>query len=66
MKFSLKASSDVHWIVLDESGAACGELSRLATGYLATRTEDKKIVKRFRMIDALRETFGEENQYETE
>jgi hypothetical protein len=50
--------------VRDSKGETCGEVTRMATGFLAMRFSDNKIVKRFRLIDALKETFGEENEYE--
>ena len=45
-------------IVTEEVGV--GTVERLSTGYLVTLTEPPKIVKRFRLIDALTEALGEE------
>ena len=37
-----------------------GTLERLATGYLVRLSDPPKVVKRFRMIDALTEALGED------
>jgi hypothetical protein len=64
MKFVLQSLDDSRFSVREEKAEPCGEITRMATGYLAMRFSDGKIVKRFRLIDVLKETFGEENEYE--
>ena len=39
-----------------------GIVDRLATGYLVSLTDPPKKVKRYRMIDALHETLGEDSE----
>ena len=47
------------WKIVTD-GRTVGTVERLSTGYLATLTEPPKVVKRFRLIDALTEALGEE------
>lgn len=49
----------VRWSIARD-GELIGDIQRLATGYLVTIETPPKKVKRFRMIDALREALGED------
>jgi N-acyl-L-homoserine lactone synthetase len=64
MQYKVIPTAERKWNVVAADETILGTLDRLETGYLATRTSDGNVIKRYRMIDALREAFGEEHQYE--
>jgi hypothetical protein len=65
MKITLEKSADREWVVRGEGlDVPLGTVSRKQTGYLVTK-QDGELHKRFRLIDALRQAFGEEHQYIT-
>jgi hypothetical protein len=47
------------WNIVSDR-ATIGTLERLATGYLVRLTDPVKVIKRFRMIDALTEALGDD------
>ena len=63
MQIQVTAVDTTHWTV-SASEESIGSIQRLATGYIAKRTSDNYVIKRFRMIDALKEVFGEESTYD--
>jgi hypothetical protein len=66
MKITLEKQADREWIVRAEgSDEPIGLVSRKQTGYLVTKHEGNEMHKRFRLIDALRQAFGAENDYIT-
>jgi hypothetical protein len=66
MKITLEKTADREWLVRAEDATEpVGTVSRKQTGYLVTKFEGNEIVKRFRLIDALRQSFGQEHTYIT-
>ncbi len=64
MQYKVIPTAERKWNVVGNYGVVLGTLDRLETGYLATRATDGNVIKRYRMIDALREAFGEEHEFE--
>jgi hypothetical protein len=66
MKITLEKTADREWVVRsDESDEPIGTVSRMQTGYLVKKHEGDEVHKRFRLIDALRQAFGQEHTYVT-
>ncbi|HET6512280.1 MAG TPA: hypothetical protein VFH43_08815 [Candidatus Kapabacteria bacterium] len=66
MRITLERTADREWVVnSDAQSSPLGSVSRKQTGYLVTRSADGEVIKRFRLIDALRQAFGDEHTYET-
>lgn len=57
MHLKLIEKQEREWLIQDDQGKTYGEVSRKQTGYLVRR-EGMEAVKRFRLIDALNESFG--------
>jgi len=57
-------TDDREWNVLNPSGEILGTIKKLETGYLSERATTRAAIKRFRMIDSLREAFGEEHEFQ--
>lgn len=66
MKILIAPLDEKHWTI-SKDGQKIGSVERLMTGYLVTLTaspDAAKKIKRYRMIDALREAFGAEAELE--
>lgn len=63
MKITLEKTADREWNVRGEDAETpIGTVSRKQTGYLVMK-HDGEMHKRFRLIDALRQAFGDEHSY---
>lgn len=64
MTITLHKKADREWLV-KAGDDTIGEVSRKQTGYLVKKYEGDEVVKRFRLIDALRQSFGSDHTYIT-
>lgn len=66
MKITLEKIADREWLIrAEETPEPLGTVSRKQTGYLVTKFDGNEVVKRFRLIDALRQSFGQDHTYIT-